>query len=219
MAEEISRNEGEITMKFTEKQIVSLSKIATERYMSQLIRIAKAHGATEEQLEKLVNLHLASSVAFLDQFVNCIENPRGFEVADGFEDKNVVLPTRGTLQAAGYDFRALDGAMILPGQSYVFDTGVKAFMPYGEVLKIYVRSSVGIKRNLMLANGTAIIDSDYYNNNDNDGHIMIALRNMGDTPQEIKAGERIAQGIFQTFLDCDDCPEEERDGGIGSTGK
>lgn len=32
---------------------------------------------------------------------------RGFEVAKGFEDKGVILPTRSTKGSAGYDIRVL----------------------------------------------------------------------------------------------------------------
>ena len=72
----------------------------------------------------------------------------------------------------------------------------------------------------MLANSTGIIDCDYYNNPDNEGHIMIAYYNTKDVPYTIKKGERIAQGIFMKYLTTDDDDASGiRMGGIGSTGQ
>ena len=206
-------------MKFNEKQIISLMKIAMEKSLEELIDTAKSAGMDKEEVKKLVPVAMSPMVAMTDNLVDLLNSPRGFKVVTGFDSALIELPQRGTMESACYDFKAIKDTVIKPGDVSVFDTGVKAYMPYGEVLKIYVRSSIGIKRGLVLANGTAIIDSDYYNNDNNEGHIMIALRNMTDSPVEIKAGERIAQGMFQSFLDCGDCPDETRSGGIGSTGK
>jgi dUTP pyrophosphatase len=72
----------------------------------------------------------------------------------------------------------------------------------------------------LLANGTGIIDSDYYQNPDNDGNIAFCLYNTNDKPVLIEKGERIAQGIFINYLQADNGNTEiERIGGIGSTGK
>lgn len=59
--------------------------------------------------------------------------------------------------------------------------------------RLHLRSSVGVNNDVMLANGTGIIDADYYNNDDNEGHIMIPIRNLGDTPFEYNKNERLAQ--------------------------
>ena len=106
-------------------------------------------------------------------------------------------------------------------QQITFLTRLKAYMQKGEVLKLYPRSSLGIKRNLMLSNTTGVIDESYYGNRDNDGHILIALRNLGTEPVEIKAGEKVAQGIFEKYLTTDnDRPvNDKRVGGVGSSGK
>ena len=89
-----------------------------------------------------------------------------------------------------------------------------------EVLLLYVRSSVGIKRHCVLANGTGVIDSTYANNPDNDGNITIALTNVGDQVQYFNKGERVMQGVFVKYLITDhDCPlSNTRKGGIGSSG-
>ena len=92
-------------------------------------------------------------------------------------------------------------------------------MHYDEYLAIHVRSSMAIKRGLMLTNSTGIIDSDYYNNEDNEGHIMIAVYNITDAPVTLEKGERVAQGIFSKYLLAnDDDARGIRTGGIGSTG-
>lgn len=142
---------------------------------------------------------------------------RKFEVVTGFE--NVKLPKRATKGSAGYDFCVLEGGVIPPHQSRIFTTGVKACMNEDEVLFLFIRSSLGIKKHLTLSNSTAVIDADFYNNPKNEGHILISLHNNSDVIQQIEAGERIAQGIFQKYLITDDDDvEAERNGGIGSTG-
>ena len=144
---------------------------------------------------------------------------RKFEIAKGFENAGVVLPTRTTKGSAGYDFRSLETKDILPGQVAVIHTGVKAAMNIGEVLLVFIRSSLGVKKGLSLANSVGVIDADYYGNPDNDGEIMIALRNNSQTPVHIEKGDRIAQGIFAPYLTTDDdSAKGNREGGFGSTG-
>ena len=102
----------------------------------------------------------------------------------------------------------------------VVPTGLKAYMELNEYLSIFIRSSLAFKKGLMLANSTGIIDCDYYNNPDNEGHIMIAYYNTKDVSYTIKKGERIAQGIFMKYLTTDDDDASGiRMGGIGSTGQ
>ena len=94
-------------------------------------------------------------------------------------------------------------------------------MEIDEVLLLFVRSSIGIKRNLSLANGTGVIDSTYFNNLDNEGNIICAIYNYGTTPQVIKEGERFVQGVFVKYLTTsqDTTKNTTRTGGIGSSGK
>jgi dUTP pyrophosphatase len=148
---------------------------------------------------------------------------RGFEeVVEEHMKHNTktTLPTRGSKYSAGYDFYSKEKVSIAPGQKHVFWTDVKSYMMNGEVLQIYVRSSIGIKKGLVLANGTGIIDADYFSNPDNDGNIGVCLRNENEHTQYIEVGERIAQGIFIKFLPADNVvSNDERSGGIGSTDK
>lgn len=136
-------------------------------------------------------------------------------------DNTGIIPTRNDKGSAGYDFYTPETLVIEPGQIIKFKTNIKASMEEDEVLMLYVRSSIGIKKNLMLANGTGVIDSTYYNNPDNEGNIIGGLFNYGSETQVIQAGERVIQGVFIKYLTTDnDKPlNDTRLGGIGSSGK
>ena len=121
---------------------------------------------------------------------------RGFEIISSFKDKHINLPTRKTSKSAGYDIEAAEDKIIKAGQMAVIATGLKAYMQDDEYLGIHIRSSLAFKKNLNLVNSQGVIDADYYNNEDNEGHIMIGLINFGDEDVEITKGMRIAQAIF-----------------------
>ncbi|MBO0443883.1 dUTP diphosphatase [Vagococcus fluvialis] len=171
---------------------------------------------------------------------------RGFEKVSTFEDIN--LPERATKHAAGYDFEAandvvipsifksgiatalkvalnkeealLDEELLKQVKPTLVGTGVKAYMGDDEFLQLCNRSSNPLKNFLLLGNGVGIIDSDYYNNENNEGHIMFQFINFGLKDLTIKKGERIGQGIFLPFLKADgDESEKTRTGGFGSSGK
>lgn len=153
-----------------------------------------------------------------------MERKRGFEIAKGFENAGINLPVRKTKYSAGYDIEAVEDC-IIPSfkkgmKPTLVKTGIKAYMMEDEVLILANRSSNPGKKGLILANSIGVIDSDYYGNPDNDGHIMFAFFNVKDEDIEIKKGEAIGQGIFQKFLTVDkDLAEGERTGGFGSTSK
>lgn len=131
----------------------------------------------------------------------------------------ITLPTRSDAASAGYDFYSPIETIIQPGENVLIFTDVKACMNKDEVLKLYVRSSMG-KHPIVIANGTGIIDSSYFENKSNDGNIGFRLLNLGDEPYEIHIGDRIGQGVFQKYLTTDhDETVGERTGGFGSTGK
>lgn len=134
---------------------------------------------------------------------------------------NIILPTRGDAGSAGYDIYAPVDFKIDPRNEYLLWTNVKAYMGNGEVLQIFPRSSVAVKRGVTIKNTVGIIDSSYYSNDMNDGNIGLCLMNNTGTTVEFKAGERIAQGIFIPFLiaDDDELMASTRNGGFGSTGK
>lgn len=134
---------------------------------------------------------------------------------------DTVLPKRKTAKSAGYDFVLPCDVRLNPRSvSAIIPTNVKVSMPDDEVLMLYIRSSIGIKHHVTLANGTGIIDADYFSNPDNDGNIGICLQNNSDEIVSFKKGERIMQGIFVKYAVCDsDDTNEVRKGGFGSTGK
>lgn len=131
-----------------------------------------------------------------------------------------LLPKRGTKNSAGYDFFALFDCTIKPGEIMKIPTGVKSCFKEDEVLFLIVRSSMGFKWNVRMCNQVGVIDSDYYNNIDNEGHIWIKLQNEGDKNYNVKKGEAIIQGIFLKYLMTDDDNTSSiRTSGIGSTTK
>ena len=153
-----------------------------------------------------------------------MEKLRGFEIAKGWENKNIHLPKRSTKYAAGYDVESAEDIVIpafKPGvKPTLIPTGLKAYMQDDEMLCLYNRSSNPKKKGLVLANSVGIVDKDYYGNVDNDGHIMYAMWNFKDEDVKVEKGERIGQAIFQKYLIADnDTADSERTGGFGSTDK
>lgn len=153
-----------------------------------------------------------------------MEKIRGFEIAKGYEDKEINLPIRKTKYSAGYDIEAAENVVIPSFKKgmnpTLVSTGLKAYMQDDEVLLLYNRSSNPKKKGLILANSVGVIDKDYYGNPDNDGHIMFAFYNIKEEDIEIKKGDAIGQAVFEKYLIVDnDSAEGERIGGFGSTNK
>lgn len=150
---------------------------------------------------------------------------RGFEIAKGWEDKDINLPIRKTLKSAGYDVEAAEDTVIPPFKNGIkpvlIHTGLKAYCESDEWYMLANRSSGPMKKNLVLANSIGIIDADYYNNPGNDGEFMFAFYNMGEEELLIKKGEAIGQVVFQKYLvaDNDNVENAQRTGGFGSTDK
>lgn len=164
--------------------------------------------------------------------------------ADGTQQfPNAKYPEYSTRRSAGADFFAVEDVevpsifrQLITGLRNYFEglnpdvpivkpvlvhTGIKACMGEDEVLELYNRSSNPKKAGLVLANGVGIVDSDYYSNKDNDGEIMFAFYNFFPFTVEVKAGDRIGQGIFKKFLRPTSGftqADREREGGFGSTG-
>ncbi len=135
---------------------------------------------------------------------------------DGYE--NIILPRRATSGSAGYDFIAPYDFTLDSGEEIIIDTGIRAKIAEGWVLVILPRSGSGFKYGVRLANTAGVIDSDYFNA-DNEGHIKIKLIG-GSKCFNVRAGDAFAQGIFLPYgiTEDDECCEE-RHGGFGSTDK
>lgn len=168
-----------------------------------------------------------------------------FEVVSKYTD--ISLPKRQTEFSAGYDFEVAKDIIIpsylkmmnsisLSEKSVItldemakitkenkikpslIPTGVKCFLAGDEYLEIAVRSSCPLKYWLILANGIGIIDSDYYNNSDNEGEIFFQVINLSPIDIQLKKGDRIGQGIIHKYITTeDDAAVGKRIGGTGST--
>ena len=131
------------------------------------------------------------------------------------EELDTKLPERQTKASAGYDFYVIEDVTIPPQSVVMLPTNVKAYMQEDEVLMLYARSSLAIKKGLILQNTTGIIDSDFF-----PLEIKIALKNTTNEPVTLTKNERCAQGIFIKYLVSDNGNlDNTRDGGIGSTNK
>ena len=144
---------------------------------------------------------------------------RYFDTVTEYKGLDINLPKRQTIMSAGYDIESAETVIVGAGETVLVPTGLKAYMPSDEFLAIYPRSSLATKFGVVLANTVGIIDSDYADNKDNEGHIMVPLKNTSDVDFVVKKGDRIAQAIFQKFyVTEDDKPRSTRTGGFGSTG-
>jgi len=171
-----------------------------------------------------------------------------FEVVSKYKNEKINLPVRATAHSAGYDFEVAKDTRIEPHchlehilknvgtyeTKTLFDiaamtksttakptlvpTGIKCKMAEDEYLEISVRSSCPLKHWLILANGIGIIDSDYYNNPDNEGEIFFQIINLSPYPILLQKGDKIGQGIIKKFIITeDDAAVGDRAGGFGST--
>lgn len=145
----------------------------------------------------------------------------GFKVPDEeLATMTVELPKRATKGSAGYDCYSPIGFCLEPGQEIKLPTLLKAYMPQDIFLGAYPRSGLGFKYYARLANTVGIVDSDYADNEGNEGHIFVKIRNEGDKPMSINPGDGICQFIFQKYFTTeDDEAEGTREGGFGSTDK
>ena len=148
----------------------------------------------------------------------------GFYLISKYKDQKDLLPIKTTRLSAGYDFKAAEDIVIpafQPGVKPVMvPTGVKCKLSPNQVLLCFNRSSNPLKRNLVLANGVGVIDADYFNNSNNEGHIAGIFYNFGSTSYTIKRGDRIMQGVVVDYqnLAKASIANTNRTGGFGSTG-
>lgn len=146
---------------------------------------------------------------------------RGFEIVESYKDKDINLPVRKTKYSAGYDVEAAEDTLI-PAYSFgtkptLIPTGLKAYCMEDEFYMLVNRSS-GPKKGLVMANSIGIIDADYYNNDNNEGHFYFQYFNFSGNDLLIKKGDVIGQIIFQKYLIIDDDDAKGiRTGGFGST--
>ena len=129
------------------------------------------------------------------------------------------LPSRATKGSAGYDFYAPAAFTLKPGETIRIPTGIRVRMEDNWVLQCYPRSGLGFRYRLQLNNTVGIIDSDYYDS-DNEGHIFAKITNDSNEGKTVtvEAGQGFMQGIFVEYgITVDDDADRERNGGFGST--
>lgn len=142
------------------------------------------------------------------------------EFESAIANANTKMPTRATKGSAGYDCFSPISFTLKPGEEIKIPTFLKAKMPRNVFLAVYPRSGLGFKYYTRLANTVGIIDSDYYGNESNEGHIFVKIRNEGKKNLAVRKGDAVCQFVFQQYLTTeDDLVNEERTGGFGSTDK
>lgn len=135
--------------------------------------------------------------------------------------ESIQLPRRATRGSAGYDFFAPFSFTLSPAATIKIPTGIRVKMDQDWVLKLYPRSGLGFKYRLQMNNTVGIIDSDYFDS-DNEGHIFIKMTNDSNEGKtvEVAQGTGFVQGIFLEYgITVDDDVESIRNGGFGSTTK
>jgi dUTP pyrophosphatase len=113
---------------------------------------------------------------------------------------SVTIPQRSSSATAGYDLPLLADLELQPGETIKLPTGLKARFQPDEMLLLIVRSKTGFKYNIRLCNQVGVIDSDYYNNPDNEGHLFIKIQNEDTVEHSFKRGDALVQGIFTKYL-------------------
>lgn len=158
-----------------------------------------------------------------EQFI--IDFKKNFNNYDNSQIENIYesikLPKRATIGSAGYDFYTPVSFTLKPQETINIPTGIRVKINEGWFLAIFPRSGLGFKYRLQLNNTVGIIDSDYFNS-DNEGHIFIKITNDSNENKtvELNSGQGFAQGIFMPFgLVEDDNTTDHRNGGFGSTTK
>ena len=130
---------------------------------------------------------------------------------------DIKLPCRKTRFSAGHDISIPFNITLPSKEKLMIPTGVRCKMDTDYVMIIAPRSSLGIKKGLRISNTIPVIDSDYYDA-DNEGHIFVSVINDGKEPIKFKIGDNIVQALFVPYGIADDnVVIAERTGGIGST--
>ena len=133
---------------------------------------------------------------------------------------DIPMPERSSVGSAGYDIHTPFEFTLKPGEEVKVATGLKCKMKDGWFLMAVPRSGLGFKYYTRLANTIGIIDASYYNNEGNEGHMFVKIRNEGDKDVVVEKFDRICQMIFVPFgITEDDDVSAERTGGFGSSGK
>lgn len=130
-----------------------------------------------------------------------------------------IAPSYATSGAAGFDISASEDAMIEPGEFATVNTGLAFEIPDGFEIQMRPRSGMSFKSGSLFKNTIGTIDADYR------GEVRVCLANIGREPLKIRAGDRIAQGVFTPvcraeLVEAEELSETARgSSGFGSTGR
>ena len=132
---------------------------------------------------------------------------------------DVALPAYHSEGAAAFDLASREDAVVAPGEVRLVGTGLVVEVPRGHFLAVVARSSLPIKKGLLVANAIGIVDSDYCGPQD---EVKVEVYNFTPREVSIARGERIAQGLILPSVRVEwdevaDSPAPSR-GGFGSTG-
>lgn len=170
-------------------------------------------------MNKIAQFHKVSFAQFEESWKDSFPDTTSDEIREIYDE--IKLPCRATKGSAGYDFFSPIDFTLKPGETIKIPTGVRVFIEPDWVLNIFPRSGLGFKFRLQMNNTVGIIDSDYFNS-DNEGHIFVKLTN--DTNEgktvSVARGTGMVQGIFMQYgITIDDNVVQIRNGGFGSTTK
>lgn len=107
-------------------------------------------------------------------------------------DPKAVLPTRGSVLAAGLDVRSIEDIELQPKQRVTARTGLAVAIPPGFYGRVAPRSGLAVKNGLDVLAG--VIDSDYR------GELCCVLYNTGDEVITLPAGTKICQLILEKII-------------------
>ena len=170
-------------------------------------------------MQVVAKFHKVSKQQFITDFKDSFPSFDDATIINIYD--NLKLPKRATVGSAGYDFYTPIDFTLKPQETIKIPTGIRVSINDGWFLAIFPRSGLGFKYRLQLNNTVGIIDSDYFNS-DNEGHIFAKITNDSNESKtvELLAGQGFGQGIFLPFgIVEDDDTTDQRNGGFGSTTK
>lgn len=159
--------------------------------------------------------------AYLEENRNAVTSNSQIALLVKYFEEKMPVPVRSTGASAGYDFVAPITVLVPAHGSAKVPTGIKVKLDKDKFLAMYIRSGYATKRGLELMNQVSVIDSDYYGNPSNEGHIVEFIKNNSGKPVIIEQGSRFCQGVIQQYfvVEGDEAGVgKSRNGGFGSTG-
>jgi len=115
-------------------------------------------------------------------------------------DKTLPLPAYQTKGAVAFDLYSREKVVVPPWQPTLIPLNLIVKIPKGYFLMLCARSSLALKKNLIVANGVGVIDQDYCGEED---EIKLSVINFSKSDVVVEKGERIAQAILVKIAKAD----------------